>query len=307
MFSSPHSISPRLAAVAVACLASTCVAQSISPTSATREVQANAAVQSTSAFGPWSGGVSSGSTSASQSSDIGANLLAMSGSLHAHWPAGNTASTEYTTSFSVPPGMSYVLSGTMSAFVSSFGYNGPGWSALTLTGPDGLVFSYVIEAFTGSPPSIDLSGDGSLVPGDYTLHFEASGQGFGSSLMTSGVSDASWDVSLQLNGICGSGGRGSCFVSHPTPSCSDANCCGEVCSIDSFCCEFEWDWVCVNEATSMCEAPCPVDLNGSGAVDAGDLAILLGEWGGAGSADFNSNGVVEGGDLAVLLGAWGPC
>ncbi|MFO0828952.1 MAG: thrombospondin type 3 repeat-containing protein [Phycisphaerales bacterium] len=57
-----------------------------------------------------------------------------------------------------------------------------------------------------------------------------------------------------------------------------------------------------------CEVPpCPADLDGDGAVGGGDLAILLGQWGGAGSADFNGNGSVGGEDLAVLLGAWGFC
>ncbi len=59
--------------------------------------------------------------------------------------------------------------------------------------------------------------------------------------------------------------------------------------------------------TVTCAAACPGDLNGSGSVDAADLAVLLGQWGVSGSADLNGNGVVEGGDLAVLLGAWGSC
>lgn len=56
---------------------------------------------------------------------------------------------------------------------------------------------------------------------------------------------------------------------------------------------------------------CPADLSGDGAVDAADLAILLGAWGtkgeAAGSADLNGDGLVDGADLAALLGGWGPC
>ena len=52
---------------------------------------------------------------------------------------------------------------------------------------------------------------------------------------------------------------------------------------------------------------CTGDLDGNGAVDAADLAIVLGQWGGAGSADLDGSGSVQGGDLAILLGAWGPC
>lgn len=46
------------------------------------------------------------------------------------------------------------------------------------------------------------------------------------------------------------------------------------------------------------------DLNNDGHVDGADLGILLGQWGGPGSADFNGDGVVNGADLGVMLGAW---
>ncbi|MCB9838412.1 MAG: hypothetical protein H6813_03655 [Phycisphaeraceae bacterium] len=52
-------------------------------------------------------------------------------------------------------------------------------------------------------------------------------------------------------------------------------------------------------------APCPEDLNGDGAVDTADLGILLGQFGGAGSADLNNDGVVDTADLGILLGAFG--
>ena len=46
------------------------------------------------------------------------------------------------------------------------------------------------------------------------------------------------------------------------------------------------------------------DLDGDGNVNASDLAILLGAWGGRGPADLNGDGSVDAGDLAILLGAW---
>lgn len=54
---------------------------------------------------------------------------------------------------------------------------------------------------------------------------------------------------------------------------------------------------------------CPADLDGSGDVGAGDLAILLGSWGVCADcpADLDGDGSVGAGDLAQLLGAWGPC
>lgn len=51
---------------------------------------------------------------------------------------------------------------------------------------------------------------------------------------------------------------------------------------------------------------CPADVNGSGSVDAADLATLLAGWGTT-SPDLNGDGVVNGSDLATVLAAWGPC
>lgn len=49
----------------------------------------------------------------------------------------------------------------------------------------------------------------------------------------------------------------------------------------------------------------PADLNGDGAVDGVDLAMLLAAWGSADSGtDIDRNGVVDGADLAVLLARW---
>jgi len=53
---------------------------------------------------------------------------------------------------------------------------------------------------------------------------------------------------------------------------------------------------------------CTPDLDGSGAVDGGDLSMLLGAWSALGSsADLDGDGIVGGGDLAILLGSWGTC
>ncbi|MDI9405055.1 MAG: hypothetical protein QM516_14395, partial [Limnohabitans sp.] len=55
--------------------------------------------------------------------------------------------------------------------------------------------------------------------------------------------------------------------------------------------------------------PCPSDLDGSGTVDAADLATVLGAWGScAGCAsDIDGNGTVDAADLATVLGSWGAC
>jgi hypothetical protein len=52
---------------------------------------------------------------------------------------------------------------------------------------------------------------------------------------------------------------------------------------------------------------CTADLTGDGMIDAADLSILLGQWGGPGSANLDGSGFVSAADLSILLGAWGPC
>ena len=55
-------------------------------------------------------------------------------------------------------------------------------------------------------------------------------------------------------------------------------------------------------------APCAADVNGSGSVDASDLAALLAAWGTSNAAaDINGSGSVDASDLASVLAAWGPC
>ena len=62
-------------------------------------------------------------------------------------------------------------------------------------------------------------------------------------------------------------------------------------------------------ATLTVGSPCPADLNQSGAVDGGDLGLMLGSWGacGACAADLDGSGSVDGSDLSILLSAWGAC
>ncbi|MDZ4831426.1 MAG: hypothetical protein SGJ09_14665 [Phycisphaerae bacterium] len=66
-----------------------------------------------------------------------------------------------------------------------------------------------------------------------------------------------------------------------------------------------------NTGFALCGIPVPIpclaDLDGDGFVSASDLAILLGAWGGGGSANLDGVGVVDAADLAILLGAWGRC
>ena len=53
---------------------------------------------------------------------------------------------------------------------------------------------------------------------------------------------------------------------------------------------------------------CPEDLDGSGAVDFGDILLVLGHWGETDRPeDLDDSGLVDFGDLLIVLNAWGPC
>jgi hypothetical protein len=51
---------------------------------------------------------------------------------------------------------------------------------------------------------------------------------------------------------CGHSAAGDCFQAHFTPFCNDQECCETVCAMDSFCCEQEWDGICVDLALGNC-------------------------------------------------------
>lgn len=57
------------------------------------------------------------------------------------------------------------------------------------------------------------------------------------------------------------------------------------------------------------EPNCPADLTDDGIVDAGDLNIILSDWGCTGSCvgDLTGDGFVDAGDLNIVLSAWGAC
>lgn len=57
------------------------------------------------------------------------------------------------------------------------------------------------------------------------------------------------------------------------------------------------------------ECACAADLDGNGAVDAGDLAAILAAWGPCRrcGADLDASGAVDASDLAAVLAAWGTC
>lgn len=51
----------------------------------------------------------------------------------------------------------------------------------------------------------------------------------------------------------------------------------------------------------------PADIDGDGFVDAADLTVLLGDWGGPEPrSDLNIDGSVDAFDQSIMLGLWGP-
>ena len=55
-------------------------------------------------------------------------------------------------------------------------------------------------------------------------------------------------------------------------------------------------------------APCPADLDGSGAVDFADILAILAAWGPCTCVeDLDGSGAVDFGDVRVVLAAWGTC
>jgi hypothetical protein len=47
----------------------------------------------------------------------------------------------------------------------------------------------------------------------------------------------------------------SCYAIDTEPGCNNSACCEAVCLIDPFCCDFEWDEICVEVAVAVCDPP----------------------------------------------------
>ncbi|NBQ16568.1 MAG: hypothetical protein EBU31_18615 [Proteobacteria bacterium] len=69
----------------------------------------------------------------------------------------------------------------------------------------------------------------------------------------------------------------SCFAPHAGTSCSDPECCAQVCAALPACCDTGWDMTCVQEAADLCEVPPPANDACAGAIAAtiGDNAFSL--------------------------------
>jgi hypothetical protein len=79
--------------------------------------------------------------------------------------------------------------------------------------------------------------------------------------------DTQWDSlcvdgAVKLCDTCGGAGAGDCFAPHAQSACNIAECCNAVCAADPFCCDTQWDSLCVEGAVELCDT-----CGGSGAGD----------------------------------------
>ncbi|NOT01333.1 MAG: hypothetical protein HOP29_11975 [Phycisphaerales bacterium] len=103
-------------------------------------------------------------------------------------------------------------------------------------------------------------GTGSLVTVNVTT-----GQAF--IIRVGGFSGANGDGTLIITcgdepggAVCGVDSS-SCTAEHATPGCGDGDCCRAVCDFDRFCCESEWDDLCVEDAVAICQGTFNACLN----------------------------------------------
>jgi hypothetical protein len=71
--------------------------------------------------------------------------------------------------------------------------------------------------------------------------------------------DVQWDGQCvqTAQSECGQGcSLGDCCAPHGVPGCDDPAVSGCVCALDGFCCDTEWDGICVSEAQYACGAAC---------------------------------------------------
>ncbi len=135
-------------------------------------------------------------------------------------------------------------------------------------------------------------------------------------------------------------GEGDCCQPNGSPGCEDKECCEFICNVDRFCCLFEWDDLCVQQANDACicghphfcgfdfAGDCcqPNDSPGCNHAPCCDAVCPIDpfccdtEWDDfctnlafenctvcSITGDLNGDGVVNVLDLLILLENWGQC
>ncbi len=222
--------------------------------------------------------------------------------------------------------------------VTEYMYSGPGgeFLELTNTGGDPIdLTGWSLDDDSATPGVVSLSAAGVLAPGASLIVTEATATSFAAAWGLSGVPIIGSNSAANLgrnDAIHVFDAQGNLverlrYGDESYPGTIRAqNASGQVCSQaigqDAIA---DWTLAAVGDAFGSvasvggaigtpgsfvlrsCYPTCDGDLDADGAVDAADLAILLGAWGASGDADLDGDGVVTAKDLASLLGAWGAC
>ena len=72
---------------------------------------------------------------------------------------------------------------------------------------------------------------------------------------------------------CGACPAGDCCAAHDGPGCDDADLMACVCATDDYCCDFEWDGLCVEAAIDGCGLVCAGPECGDGACEEGEGCV----------------------------------
>ncbi len=116
------------------------------------------------------------------------------------------------------------------------------------------------DDFCGFPPGYSQASWCSDAGVEYLILVQGFGGSTGDFELTI-TNGPSCTTPPSCQGVCGPG-QGDCCAAHPNPGCDDPTCCFAVCAIDPFCCQVEWDGICVDEAEDLCPAcaPPPCDV-----------------------------------------------
>ncbi|MBI1303514.1 MAG: hypothetical protein GC172_06965 [Phycisphaera sp.] len=225
--------------------------------------------------------------------------------------SANAATVKYGDSGWIGTGASApVALGRITLNLATFGSTTPGTTDLVFTFNDGdpsrLVFGTGDTLYTTTITGVELPA---AKPG--SAAFFSIDIPLPSVLTRGGFNDIGWSVSCANYNFAGQFGF--------QVSTCNAQTVGFYTNNASFFSGFGWSLFAfgqnpctqvANFSATVYKAECLGDIDLSGAVDAGDLAVLLGTWGDAGKgipADLNGDGLVDASDLAALLGNWGGC
>jgi hypothetical protein len=124
-----------------------------------------------------------------------------------------------------------------------------------------LIAMLALPAAAGQGPGVpcpwDLDGDGDVGIVDFLDLLAAWGPnpGHPADFDEDGMVGITDFLALLANWgpcpVCGPG-AGPCFEEHAGPGCDDVACCTVVCNDDPFCCDTQWDGICVQSAFSLC-------------------------------------------------------